>query len=176
MSFSDRLRAAEAERREHLAQRDEHQRRSEEETLKHARAAEALLPELDEAVATLRSRQDASVAALRAESSRPRNIQLRWAGENRLAGWEVAVSMRFNEIGQVRVLIPVDGEPKVESEAPSASGPLRQYVRGGRWFWSDESSHRRETAHRTMETLLDTIAEHLAELSGEGGIRTHEAG
>jgi hypothetical protein len=193
MGFRDRLAAEEARQREHAERMDSAARQSEEERIEHVKMAEALMPEVDEAVALLRSLQDGSVRLLPEEDQMNQYVCLRWADEDgnrivspaqgasskerrrwsnrRLAGWVAKISGGgfARGPGQIEVFIPLDGDPLVETQAPSASGPLREYIRGGRWEWRQPAGGHvtvdlDEKADKTVEVLLSQLARHIAEL------------
>jgi len=191
MGFRDHLEAEEAELRRRVQYLDETQRQAEEVKAKHAKLAEALMPEVDDAVAMLRSVQDDSIAVLEEGhgDERPfergphsRDIALCWSERRRkrreFLGWRVSISRATGpgligewSPGQVSVFIPVEGEFQVESSAPSAAGPLREYVRGGHWRWIDKSGHpqirREEMADKTLESLFRLLAGLIAEINSK---------
>ncbi len=174
MGFRERLEAKEAELRSRAERQEAGRHEYEETKAEHANLAEALIPEADDAIAMLRSAQDASVAALKEQ--RNRDIELCWQGQGRkrrFIGWKVFTSRASGpgQIGEwspglVCVFIPVNGELQVESSAPSATGPLREYLRGGCWHWEDKdgfpSIAREEKADETLESLFGLLASHLA--------------
>ncbi len=191
MGFRDHLEAEEAELRRRAQYLDDSQRQAEEAKAKHAKLAEALMPEVDDAVAMLRSVQGASIAVLEEgrDNETPfergpysRNIVLCWSEPRRkrreFLGWKVFTSRATGpgligewSPGLVCVFIPVEGELQVESSAPSATGPLREYVRGGLWRWEDTSGSpkiaREEMADKTLEFLFELLAGLIAEINSK---------
>jgi hypothetical protein len=197
MGFRDDLEAAEKLLKHQAELRQATEREIEEAKAEGARLAQAMLPEVDEALAMLRSARDVSVEVLASQDDHRRHIESYWvdaknrevvrprqsagSGDNRrwqqrkLAGWKVWISRKSGPLGlnsrcpgSVDVLIPVDGEPQVESDAPSASGPLREYILGGYWRWEDTRGgriDREERADRTLASLLETLATHLAHIN-----------
>jgi hypothetical protein len=203
MGFGERLSAEEERRREQARRKAETASWRSEERDKHAKLAEPLLAEVDDAVSMLRSLRDRSVEVLEAGDRPRQRIFLRWVdkrgehvvrpGQNapgkerrrwrhrELAGWEVRLSFEwFHGVGEpwpspgVSVFIPREGELEVSSRAPGAAGSLREYVRGGRWAWREGNKgtrrggpsevDREELADRTLASLLESLAEHIAEL------------